>query len=309
MSVRATDLLTFKGEYKGDFLHRDNVVFWDRPIAKVSQDLPENSATNSGTVAVLSRPLKGLRLKAQYGYSVVNNPSYGIDFGEKHEGQLFASYNSLNRWGATVNYRIAREDNDQLERSTIPHQVVIPPNTFNFVQIDNPINRRRDSDAATASIWFTPTDSLTLGASYSFLRANIDQGVLFEVLAQAPPVALGTTSYTTQAQIYALSASYRLNEKVDLSVAVQQVRSFSDFSPDFVNFGNNRDTSGIEGITRTETVESSLSARAEYQLMKHLSCILDYSYRDYAEKTPGLFNGALFNGTVQTVMAYVSTKW
>lgn len=309
MSVRPTDRLTVKGEYKGDFLHRDNVASWNAPIATVSQNLPENTATHRGTVAVLSRPVKGLRLKAQYDYTVTSDPSYGTSFGEKHEGQLFASYNSPNRWGATANYRVAREHNDQLERSTIPLEVTIPPNTFNFIQIDNPITRGKDTDTATVSVWFTPYDRLTLSGSYSFLRAKIDQGVLLEVLALAPPAALGATNYTTQSQIYSLSGVYRYNEKLDLSVAVQQVRSFSDFAPDLTIFSSGSDTSGIGAITRTETVESSLSARAEYQLMKHVSCTLDYSYRDYAEKSPGPFNGSLFNGTVQTVMALVNTKW
>lgn len=308
-SVHASERLTFKGEYQGDFLRRDNVAFWDRPIANVSQDLPGNSFTNTGTLSVLARPLKGLLLEARYGYRAVDNPSYGTDFAERHEGWLFASYNSPNRWGVTANCRVARESNDQLERSTLPQQVVIPPNTYNYIQIDNPISRSRDTDSATASIWVAPFDGFALNASYSFLRARIDQGVLFESMALASPAALDATNYTTQAQIYLLSADYQLTEKLDLSATVQQVRSFSDFAPDLTSFPQGGDTSGIEAITRTETVESSLSARAEYQLLRHLSCTLDYSYRDYAEKSPGLFNGALFNGTVQAVMAYVSTKW
>jgi hypothetical protein len=294
VSVRATNTLTFKGEYKGNFLHRDNTAFWNEPLAQVAQRLPENSTVHKGSLAIFSRPVKGLSLRAQYIYSATDNPSYGTSFGEKHEGQLFASYNSPNRWGATANYRIARESNDQLTVSTFAS------NTFD--PIANPIARNRYTDNATVSLWYTPIEGLTVSGSYGFLRAKIDQGVLFQDQPTAPPAVFANTNYTTQAQIYSVSAVYRLAEMLDLSLALQQVRSFSDFAPESGNTTNNIEQ--LTQLTRTRTVESSLSARAEYRLTKNFSCVLDYSYRDYDEKIQ-----SLANGTVQTVSAYLRAKW
>jgi predicted porin len=109
-------------------------------------------------------------------------------------------------------------------------------------------------------------------------------------------------NYTTQAQIYSISAVYRLAEMLDLSLALQQIRSFSDFATESGNTANN--IVQLTQLTRTRTVESSLSARAEYRLTKNFSCVLDYSYRDYDEKLQ-----SLANGTVQTVSAYLRAKW
>ncbi len=310
VSVRATDTISFKGEYKGDFLHRDNISFWNQPLAQVSQNLPENSSVHKGTVTVLSRPLKGLSLKAQYNYSVTDNPSYGNSFGEKHEGNLFASYNSPNRWGATANYRIARENNDQMSASTFATTATLPttpPGSITFAQISNGIDRNMAIDNATVSAWFTPVDRLTLSASYGFLRAKTDQVVLFGDLALPAagfPVAIANTNYTTQAQIYSLTGVFHYNKKLDLSLALQQIYSFSDISPESGDFENNGNTANIGQISNTKTVESSISFRAEYHFTKNFSSILDYTYRDYDEKIQ-----RLFNGTVQSVSAYVSAKW
>jgi predicted porin len=94
---------------------------------------------------------------------------------------------------------------------------------------------------------------------------------------------------------------YRFAEKLDFSLVLQQVRSFSKFEPGFADAGLSSD---IQRISQTETRENSLSARGEYQLTKNISCLLDYSYRDYDDKTQGLFSG-----TLHTVSAFVRAKW
>jgi hypothetical protein len=274
------------------------------PIANVTQNLPENTTSHQGTVSILSRPLKGLRLKAQYSYSATDNPSYGTTFVDKHDGQLLVTYSSLNRWGGTANYRITHESNDQIVRSTIPGTIEITPNSLNLLAVDNPISRRRDIDAATVSGWFSPLDKLTISGSYAFLRTRVEQGVLFEGLTTLPTSSFGATSYTSQAQIYSINSVYNVNGLLDLSLVLQQIRSYSDFAPQFKDFGQNKSTADIESISHSKSVESSVSARADYHLTKNLACTVDYSYRDYNEKMQ-----SFYNGTAQTVMAYVSGKW
>jgi len=130
------------------------------------------------------------------------------------------------------------------------------------------------------------------------LRNSTDQVVLF---AGTQPASNSPTDYTSQAQVYSLSVLYRFAEKLDLSLVLQQVRSFSKFATGFADAGLGSD---IQRISQTGTRENSLSARGEYQLTKNISCLLDYSYRDYDEKTQGLISG-----TVHAVSAYVRAKW
>jgi hypothetical protein len=282
-------LLTIKGEYKGEFLSRDNLDGWNRPGVTASTILPEKVNVHKGTLTLLSRPLKGLRLKAQYSYSSSDHAMYGNAYEQRHEGSFLATYNAPGRWGVTANTRIIRESSDHLTISSL--DLVSPSVT---VQLP----RERELDNATFSLWFVPFRDLTVSGSYGLLRNSADQGVLFAG-TQAGSVA--PTDYTSQAQVYSISGLYRFSDKLDLSLILQQVRSFSKFTPGVADEGLSNE---VQRISRTETRENSLSARGEYQFTKNISCLLDYSYRDYDDKSDGSLSG-----TLHTVSAFVRARW
>lgn len=295
------DLLTVKGEYKGEFLHRDNTQAW---LFAGDSNLPEHSALHRGTLTLISRPTKGLRLKALYGYSVTDHPSYGNAFAERHDGQLLATYALAKRSGLTASYRLIRESNDQISR---PGLTIFPPSplppTALVVDGNPPYQFARDKRTSntTVSLWLAPVDRLTISGSYGLLWSKVEQGVLFVTLVPGSAAA----SYSSQAQLYAINAVYQLSEQLDLSLALQQVRSLSRFDPVFKTVTiPGWDTAGVKEISEARTVESSLSARGDYHLSKNASFSVDYSYRDYDNE-----NAAFFNGTVQTVMAYLTVKW
>jgi hypothetical protein len=291
-SFRPVPLLMLKGEYRGVFFSRDHLDSWSSPGRIASLPLAESSDLHSGTFTLTSKPLKGLRFKAQYSYSTVDNALYGNAFEQKHDGSLQISYNSPSRWGATASTRITRELSDRL---TITSLDLITP------AITLPLPRERSAANATFSLWFVPVPRLTVTGSYGLLRNSTDQAVLFAGLSPASNVL---TNFTSQAQIFSVNSVYRFSDRLDLSLALQQVRSFAEFAPAFAVVGPNQDTAGIQEISQSKTVESSLATRVEYHLAKGYSCAVDYSFRDYDEQIQGLFNG-----TVQTVMAYVSKKW
>jgi hypothetical protein len=282
-------ILTIKGEYKGEFLSRDNLDQWNRPGITASTTLSDNVNVHKGTLTLLSRPVKGLRLKAQYSYSSADHAMYGNAFEQRHEGSLLATYNAPGSWGVTANTRIIRENSDHLTISTL--DLSAPSVTYR-------LPRERELDNATFSLWFVPFRDLTLSGSYGLLRNNTDQGVLFAG-TQAGSVA--STDYTSQAQFYSLSGLYRVSDKLDLSLVLQQIRSFSKFTPGVADSSLNNE---IQRISRNETRENSLSARGEYQFTKNMSCLLDYSYRDYDNKSDGSLSG-----TLHTVSAFVRARW
>ena len=291
LSILPIRLLTIKGEYRGEFISRDNLNGWNRPGTTTSIILPDHVNVHKGTLTLLSRPVKGLRLKAQYSYSTAGNAMYGNAFEQKHDGSLLITYSAPSRWGVTASTRFTRESSDHLTISTID---LTPPISLTTFQLP----RERKVDNATFSFWFVPFRDLTVSGSYGLLRNSADQGVLFSG-TQAASNSL--TGYTSQAQVYSLSALYRFADKLDFSLVLQQVRSFSKFEPGFADVGLSSD---IQWISQTETRENSLSARGEYQLTKNISCLLDYSYRDYDDKSQGLFSG-----TLHTVSAFVRAKW
>ncbi len=294
------DLLTVKGEYKGEFLHRDNTQAW---LFAGDSNLPEHSALHRGTLTLISRPVKGLRLKAFYGYSVTDHPAYGNAFGEKHEGQLLATYALAKRTGLTASYRVIRESNDEISRPGFnTNNTTTPPTLVTSGQLYQFAREKRTSNTSV-SLWLAPVDRLTVSGSYGLLWNKVEQGVLF---SSAVPGSDAATSYSNQAQLYALNGVYQLSEQLALSLALQQVRSLSRFDPTFktVTLIPGWDTAGVKEISQARTVESSISARGDYRLSDNSSCSVEYSYRDYDNE-----NVAFFNGTVQTVMAYLAVKW
>ncbi len=293
LSLRPVKLLTLKGEFKGEFLHRDNV---SAVQSASSWYLPENTDRYTGTFSILSRPLSGLRFKALYSYSTTVHPSYGTSFADRNEGQFLITYNKTGTWGVTANYRTRRDSDGEMSKNTI-----VSVNPLEYSPYFAPLGRGQSTDNATASIWFAPLNKLIITGSYGFLRSSVDQAVLFTVIN---PAIADATNYTNQAQIYSLNFAYQLNERLDLSLFLQQVRSFAEFSPQFIVVNGTTNTAGINLISRTNTVESSLSMRAHYQITKNISCAVDYTYRDYDEK-----NTTFFNGSVNSVIAYLSAKW
>lgn len=283
--------LTIKGEYRGEFLTRDNLGGWNRPGTTASIILPDRVDLHRGTLTLLGKPVKGLRVKAQYSYSTADNAVYGNAFEQRHLGSLFVTYNAPGNWGATANARIIRESSDHLVISSI--NLVNPTLITTFQQ-----PRARKFANATVSFWFVPYRNLTFSGSFGLLRNKTDQGVLF---SGVQPASNSLADYTSQAQVYSLSADYRFTEQLGFSIVLQQVRSSSQFAPAFADTGLGSD---IQRISQTVTRENSLSARGEYSLTKNLSCMLDYSYRDYDDKSQGFFSG-----TVHAVSAYVRAKW
>jgi predicted porin len=108
----------------------------------------------------------------------------------------------------------------------------------------------------------------------------------------------------SQAQIYAVNAVYHCVERLDLALALQQVRSFAEFDPQINDVSATQNTRGIKEISRIKTVESTLSARADYRFARNLSSALEYAFKDYDEK-----NTPLFNGSVNSVMLYLAARW
>lgn len=289
LSFRPTALLTLKGEYRGEFLSRDNFSSWVQPGKISTLSFPESSNVHTGTISVISRPIKGLKLMADYRYSTADNPAYPAAFEEKHEGILRVSYNAPNRWGVTAGTRISSENSDHLTATTL--DLVNPA-------VVVPLPRDKKSADATASLWFVPLQRLTVTVSYSLLRSSTDQAVL---LASFDAASRTATNYTNQAQIYAVNATYHLDERLDLALALQQIRSFAQFDP---QSNGTFDTSNVSELSRQKTVESTLAARADYRFAKNLSCALEYTFRDYDEK-----NSSLFNGSVNSVMLQLVSRW
>jgi hypothetical protein len=296
---RPAALLTLKGEYKGEYLSRDNLDSWVEPGRIATLSYPSNSTTHTGTLTLLSRPFKGMRAKLQYLYTSADNPAYASLPAEKHEGSVLVGYTAASAWGATASARISRASSNQATLTTIVPNPAVPVTPANTTTYGMPKNTTIAH--STVSVWFVPLKRLTLSGSYGLIRSSSDQEILF-----SGPVAGSITAanYTQQAQVFAVNSVYHFDSLLDLSLRLQQVRSTADFDPSFISFAPNSDTAGVREVSRLATVESSLAARADYRLTGNVTCTVEYAFKDYDDKYQ-----SQFNGSVNIVTLYLSAKW
>jgi len=306
LSFKPRKELTLVGEYRGEVLTRDHV---SGSPSLSAWALPEDSATQKGSLAVLYHPSKGMRVSGKYSYETTDHPSYGNSFQQKHQGQFLAGYTAA-RWGATANLTARREWNDQVEHFLVDAPFTDPAS----YTASSPLSRDRATENANLGLWFAPTPRVTLSANYAYLHSRVEQGVLFTGVdfGQADPGSQTAANFSTHSQVYGVNASFAASEKCDLSLMLQQIRSSSAFTPEDKVFavdgaGNPTDSSsGIREITRQDTVISSASARGEYRFTSLWSSSLEYTLQDYNEKNPVY---SAYNGTVHAVVAYLTAKW
>jgi len=288
--------LSLVAEYRGEFLKRSNVSELPAPATWV---LPGNSATHTGSLALFYRPVKGLRTSANYSYAATDHPSYGASFQQRHEGKVLATYTRSNSWGATLHGIIRRDSNDEVEHFLI--NFPLEPLTYTAYPLRS---RERRTENSNLGLWFVPLPKLTVGGNYAYLQSRVDQAVLFTTVFAGSEAA---SEFSSRSHVYGVNASYSFDEKLDLSIMLQQVRSNSAFKPEPTTFTVIPGSSaGIQQITEQETVIGSLSARGEYRFNRVCSTSLQYTVSDYKEKNPAY---SAYNGTVHAVVAGVAAKW
>ena len=303
-SNRTSDTIVFSGtyrtsttsnlrlEYRGELESRNNVP---DPFNSGSPSAlhSDNRQTHTGKASFHWRPYNGLRLNASYSYTACDNPAYTASFSDRHTGQLFVTYASSGRWGATASYLGRRESGENsADTTTVPNTTVRLP-------------RKSGNDSANASLWLSPLRGLTVTGSYSYLRNDIDQAVLF---ASSSTGSLAATNYRSTAHVIGVDAAYALSELLDVSLAFQQIRSFSRFNVQDFAFtdpanGTLYTSDGIRELTSLDTTETGVSARADWRITPQLGCSLDYTYKMYNS------GNSLYDGSVHATMVTLKARW
>lgn len=287
LSIRPIDAVTIKGEYRGEFIHRENTDSWSPAgIAVAGVSIPEHSDRHRGVVTVLTRLFKGLRLKARYSYTTVSQPEYGMSFDSRHEGQLLATYSLKDRFGVTANYQVSREENNSKAVATSTSELM-------------EIGRKRKNVSATGSVWGTLLDGkLSVTGTAGLIRATSDQSALFSVMTMNSVTA---TNYTSQSLLYGVTVSLRPVDRLSTSASLQQIRSYAEFDPTATSGVT---TYGIKEYSSLKTVENAISLNNEYQLLKNVSCGLMYVFKEYKND-----RDSQYDGSVHSVTASLTAKW
>jgi hypothetical protein len=303
---RPSQQVTYRLEYRAILESRDNV-----PNSDLSPDDPtaihnEYRRTQTGLANVSWRPIPGFKVNAAYTYRSTDNPDWKTSASESHKGELFVTYTKNGAWGATASFVTNYEQSESSASTVASDQtlIVTPSGVANFN-----LPRTNRNNAANTSFWFSPLERLTITTSYSFSQVNTDQSVLF---ANMSPASLAATNYRSTAHVYGIDAVYAVAEPLDILLGFQQVRSNSRFNvPDVAfttldtttNTTTSYSSAGITDLTRLDTVETGVTARADWRISKYTGCSVNYSFRNYNS------GDVLNDGSVHTTMVSLTSRW
>lgn len=297
-TFRPAPKVIYRLEYNAELESRDNLPDAQAPGSPIASR-SDHRQTHTGTATFYWKPVNGLNLNASYGYSSCDNPSYDASFSDRHTGKLLLTYTANGKWGLTGSY-LAQYESGEATSRTDPNANLVIPETA--VAVTMP--RTSSNNSVNAGLWFNPLERLTISASYSFLQSDIDQTVL---LTESSLQSLVATNYRSTAHVYGVNVMYAATEQLDFSLAFQQVLSDARYdvpgNAAFSILTATYSTAGITELTRLDTTETALSARADWRFNAVLGCSLDYSFRQYDS------NQQLYNGSVHSTMATLKARW
>jgi predicted porin len=154
---------------------------------------------------------------------------------------------------------------------------------------------------ATATVWGSIMQQLTLSGSAGLIRTKTDQDVLF---AGTQPASVAASNYTSEAVLYSINVAYRATEKLGLNLMFQQVRSNAEFDPAFLQYPVNNSSDGVKSISWLKTVENTVNFAADYALARNISCGVAYSYRSYNDD-----RNSAYDGSLHSVTGTLTAKW
>lgn len=288
--------MIYRLEYNADLESRDGVRNAQASLESIGAYHSDSRLTHTGTTSFYWRPASGLKLNGSYSYAACDNPAYRASFSERHTGKLLLTYAKTGKWGVTGSYVVqhANGESSAWDRPNV-----------NITSSLHALPRQSLTNTATAGVWFSPLERLTVTTSYSFLESEIKQTAL---LTEISSDAQAATRYRSTSHVYGIDANYAATEQLDLSLALQQVFSQAIFDVPPIEFsppGNPiiYSSIGITGLTRLDTTETGLSARADWRATQHLGCVLDYSFRVYDS------GNVAYDGSVHTTMISLKARW
>ena len=298
--------MIYRLEYIAELESRDNILDAQSPDIPAGGVHSDSRLTHTGKTSFYWRPTNGVKVNASYSYAVCDNPAYRASFSDRHVGKLLLTYADAGKWGVTSSYLVQHEIGESSAWVLPPSSLVV--STGNVASL-HALPRRSRSNSANASLWFSPLERLTITTSYSFLQSKIEQTSLLTNISRN---ALAATRYLSTSHMYGIDANYAATEQLDLSLALQQVFSKENYhvppiSP-FTATNNSGEvthysSTGITGLSRLDTTETGLSARADGRVTSHLGCVLDYSFRVYDS------GYEIYDGSVHTTMVFLKARW
>jgi opacity protein-like surface antigen len=276
LRYRATERLTFKGEYVSDSIDRT-------PAGATSVwALPESTTKNTARVGFNYRMLKRVLFRGDYSATSVDNPAYPTDPDKASNARVALIWTPSIRFNSMLSYGIAHEKRDEL---TAP-------------LAGGSRDADRDQGLASATVMIGKRTSVT--ASYALYKNAVEQTV---TLDGNGPVALEPgVPYDDTAHVATLALTFA--PKDDVNVTGSATRSYSRGKFRLSGADGVTNVSDIAELSDLKVVDTVYGAGLEMQITRYVSADVLYQYRSYDDKIDDAQDG-----TMQLVLATLSVKW
>lgn len=281
-SYRPIPKAVYRFEYQAELESRDNLSD-PQATANPGALISDRRQTHTGKASFIWKPVNGVKLNATYSYATSDNPAYPNSFSERQTGQAILSYSDRGHWGGTASYLGKYESG---EGGSL--QARLP--------------RESLSTSVNSTAWFTPLELMTVTASYSFLKSEIDQTSLFSSFIAAMPVQT-VGNYHSTAHLYSIEALLAMTRALDLSLAFQQTFTNYGFTASDNSQNPLLSSAGIGDTSRLASTETGITTRADWHVSQHLGCSLGYSFRMYNS------GQLLYDGAAHETLLAFTGRW
>ncbi|MCK9418160.1 MAG: hypothetical protein M0R70_02135 [Nitrospirae bacterium] len=288
---RLTERMTVKGEYAIETIER-NAWYGDSiaplQIAPVQTgtapnywDAAHRTTKTTEKIGISYRAMNSLSVRADYTAVQISNPAYAADPDRVNSANAAATWTPV-RWViALASYGGVREKRDGLSAPLAGG------------------SRKTNRDQGLGSVTFLVGKRSSVTASALYYQNKAKETLTYRDAAGLPILG-DTVPYADIAQVYSVTVTHALSDRVTLTAEGSKSTSRGDFR----NNGSVVNTTGIDFFSDMRVVEDIYTAGLETQLGKNMSSELRYQQRRYDDKIDNSQDGR-----VNIIMASVAVKW
>ena len=284
---RLNERITVKGEIAVDTIER-NAFFGSTPLQTTPTTTTQNywdvaprTTKTTERLGISYRIMSRLSVRADYTAVQITDPAYAADPDSINSANATATWTPGQRIIVLASYGGVREKRDDLAAPLAGG------------------SRKTSRDQALGSMTFLVGKRSSVTASAFYYQNKVKQTLTYRDAAGLPLLEDGVP-YADKAQVYSLSLTHALSDRITLTADVSKSYSKGDFR---VN-GSVPGTTGIDSFSDLQVVEDIFNASLETQHSKNVSSELRYQQRHYDDKIDNTQDGR-----VKIIAATVAVKW
>lgn len=288
IAVVPSNKLTIKGDYQHDQIKRDHLAensFWT---------VPKEEEIDRVGINLRYRPFGRSTTRFDLDYLVTrsSDPAYAMANELTHVAKASARIAPAQYWGMAMAVRGEEGKNGGVTAPMSEGQVLF--------------DRSSRKGDATANVWVTPLERLTIGGSFGYSDLLVEQDFRFGRYAGTTDVVARDVETRQIVRTSAVNLNLVLSKKVKCDASIHHVRGSYHYAPEFADLVvvDLLTDEGLSDIGSVELEQNGLTAGIDWQARESLNFGLRYLYDNYHDR-----KNERLDETVQSYMFTVAKSW